>query len=97
MPIVEELNVRVEVAVPPAPSVRLFRLKEAVAPAGAVGTSETVPEKLLRLVRVMVDVPEVVTRIVWEVGLAEMLKSETLTVIMAERVRVALAALTVTV
>ncbi len=97
MPIVEELKVRVEVAVPPAPKVRLFRLRDAVTPVGAVGTSETVPEKPLRLVRVIVEVPEALTRIVCDVGLAEMLKSETLTVMMAERVRVPFDALTVTV
>ena len=57
----------------------------------------TVPEKLLRLVRVIVDVPEALARIVWEVVVADMENSETLTVMVVERLRVPLVPLTVTV
>jgi len=49
----------------------LFWLRDAVSPAGVVRASETFPEKLLMLVRVIVDVPEPVTRMVCDVGLAE--------------------------
>ncbi len=55
---------RVEVAVPPTPRLRLFWLSDAVKPAGAVRVSETAPEKLLRLVRVIVEVPEALTMMV---------------------------------
>jgi len=60
------------VAVPPTPRLMLFWLREPVTPAGVVSASETFPEKLLMLVRVMVEVPDAVTRIVCDAGLAEM-------------------------
>ena len=56
-----------------------------IIPGVAVSPSVTVPEKLLRLVRVRVEVPkEGLTRIVWDAGLADAEKSDTLTVIIAE-------------
>ncbi len=57
----------------------------------------TFPEKLFMLAKVIVEVPEVVTRTVWEEGLAVTLKSETLTVTIAVWVTVPLVAVTVTV
>lgn len=45
-------------AVPPPVKARLFWLREAVTPAGADRPRETAPEKLLRLVRVIVEMPE---------------------------------------
>ncbi len=75
---------RVEVAVPPLLSPRLVWLREAVMPAGDDRAKETVPENPLRLVRVMVDAPEVLARIVWGAGLAEIENSDTLTVIVVE-------------
>ena len=72
MPIVAELNVRADVAAPPLANDKLVWLREAVMPAGVDRASETGPEKLLRLVRVMVDVPvEGLMRTVWDGGLAE--------------------------
>ena len=56
-----------------------------------------VPEKLLRLVSVTVNVPEALASIVSDVGVADMENSETLTVIVVEWVRVPLVPLTVTV
>ena len=65
-------------------------------PAGEDGVRETVPVKPLRLVSVMVDVVEVPASMVGEAGLADIENSETLTVIVAEWVRVPLVALTAT-
>ncbi len=53
-------------------------------PAGDDRARETVPEKPLRLVSVIVDVPEVFASTVVEAGLADMENSETLIVIVAE-------------
>ncbi len=75
---------RVEVAVPPLLNTRLVWLRVAVMPAGEDSPRETVPENPLRLVTVMVDVPEVLARMVWEAGLAEIENSDTLTVIVVE-------------
>ncbi len=87
---------RVDVPVPPTVNGRLVELREAVRPAEGVRLRETVPEKLLRLVMVRVEVPDEPARIVRERGLGAMLKSATLTVTRAERVNVPLLALTVT-
>ena len=97
MPIVAELNERVEVAVPPLINPRLVWLRDAVMPTGDDRVRETVPEKLLRLVSVIVDVPEVPASMVEEAGEADIENSETLTVMVVEWVRVPLVALTVTV
>ena len=53
-------------------------------PAGDDRARETVPERLLRLVSVIMDVPEVLASTVGEAELADMENSETLTVIVAE-------------
>ncbi len=53
-------------------------------PAGEDRARETVPAKPFRLVRVIVDVPEVLARMVWEAGLADIENSDTLTVIVVE-------------
>ncbi len=53
-------------------------------PAGDERARETVPEKLLRLVSVIVDVPEVLASSVGEAGLADVENSETLIIIVAE-------------
>ena len=66
-------------------------------PAGDDRVRVTVPEKLLRLVTVIVDVPEALASIVWEVGVGDMENSETLTVMVVEWVSVPLVPLTVTV
>lgn len=66
-------------------------------PLGDDGARVIVPEKLLRLVSVTVDVPPVLASMVSEVGMADMENSETLTVIVVEWVRVPLVPLTVTV
>ena len=84
-------------AVPPLLRTRLVWPSEAAIPPGEDSARVTVPEKPLRLVRVIVEVPETPTRRVWEVGLADMENSETFTVIAVEWVRVPLVALTVTV
>lgn len=84
MPIVDELNERVEVAVPLLVSVRLVWLREVVSPGVDVTPTLTAPEKPLRLVSVIVDVPdEELTRIVWELGFEVTEKSDTFTVIVA--------------
>ncbi len=66
-------------------------------PAGEDKARVTFPEKPFRLARVIVEVPEVVTRTVWEEGLAVTLKSETLTVTIVVCVSVPLVTVTVTV
>ena len=87
-----------EVAVPPLVSARLVWPREAVIPGVDETPRVTVPAKLLRLVRVNVDVTdEGLTRIVWENGFAVAEKSETFTVIVAVCVNVPFVALTVTV
>ena len=58
--------------------------------------SVIVPEKLLRLVSVTVDVPPALVSMVSEVGMADMENSETLTVVVVERERVPLVPLTET-
>ncbi len=86
-----------EIAVPPLTRPRLVWLREAVIPVGEEKVRVTVPEKPLRLARVMVDVPEVPASIVVETGVAVIENSETLTVMVVEWVRVPLVALIVTV
>ncbi len=50
---------RVEAPIPPEDKVRLFELRVATRPDGEMDTERvTVPEKLLRLARLIVDVPE---------------------------------------
>ncbi len=58
MPIVSELTVSVDVAVPPEPRTRLAGLTVAVKPVPAATDRETVPENPPRLVAVRVDDPE---------------------------------------
>jgi len=96
LPIVVELNERFEAAVPPALSTRFVWLREAEIPEGADSVSETVPEKPLRLISVRMELPDPLTRIEAEVGLAETENSDTVTVITVEAVEVPLVALTVT-
>ena len=87
-----------DVAVPPLLSDRLVCARDAVSPDVAVIVSVTVPEKLLRLVSVIDDVPDAgLMRIVVDDGLADAEKSETFTVMVAECVSVPFVALTVTV
>ncbi len=93
---VVEVKERFVVAVPPLLRTRLGELRDADISDGDVNASDTVPEKPLRLVKVMVELPEVPTRMLGEAGLAVMENSETLTVITVERVRVPLVALAVT-
>ena len=97
MPIVGEPNERAQVAVPPLINPRLAWLRDDVMPVGEDSVRETVPEKLLRLVSVIVDMPEVPASMVEEDGEAEVENSETLTVMVVEWVRVPLVAPTVTV
>jgi hypothetical protein len=84
LPIVAELNERVEVAVPPLTNPRLVWLRDAVMPAGDDSVRETVPEKLFKLVSVIVDMPEVPASMVREAGVADTENSETLTVTVVE-------------
>ena len=85
MPIVAELNERVEDAVPALVRVRLVWVRDAVIPGVAETVSVTVPAKLFRLLRVIVEDPEEgLTRMVCNVGLADAEKSDTLTVITVE-------------
>src|SRR5712692_4499330 len=97
VPTVLELRVSTDVPVPPAVSVTLVGLREAVRPEGeATIESATGPAKPVRLARDTVEVlgtPVITFRLV---GL-EMLKSETLTVIVVECERDPLVASTVTV
>ena len=58
MPMVPELTVSVDVAVPPEPRTRLVGLTVAVKPVPAATDRETVPVNPPRLVAVRVDVPE---------------------------------------
>ncbi len=58
MPILPELTVNVDAAVPPEVRARLVGLTDAVNPAPAEIERETVPEKPPTLAAVMVDVPE---------------------------------------
>ena len=97
MPIVAELNESVEVTVPPILNPRLVWLRDAAIPTGNDSVRVTAPEKSLRLLNVIVDVPKAPVSIVAEVGVAEMENSETLTVMVVEWVRVPLVAPTVTV
>ena len=64
-----------EEAVPPAASVTLVGLREAVSPAGAEVESVTVPLNLLMLVRVIVEVADEPDAIVRLAGAGEMRKS----------------------
>ena len=74
-----------DIEVPPPVRVRLAWLRNAARPGVAETVRATVPEKLLRLVRVTVELLEdELTRIVRDVGLADMEKSDTLTVIAVE-------------
>ncbi len=97
VPTVLELRVRTDVPVPPAVSVTLVGLREAVRPEGeTVFERATDPENPVRLARDTVEVldtPVITFRLV---GL-EMLKSETLTVSVVEWEREPLVASTVTV
>ena len=84
MPIVAVLNESVAVEVPPLVSAMLVWLRDAVMPGVDVIPRVMVPAKLLRLVRVSVDVPDAgFTRIVSVDGLAVAEKSDTFTVIVA--------------
>lgn len=85
MPIAAELNERVDDAVPPLVRVRLVCVRDAVIPGVAETVSVTVPVKLFRPLRAIVEDPEDgLTRMVCDVGLADAEKSDTLTVIMVE-------------
>ena len=75
MPLVAELTVRVELAVPPLVNETLDGLRDAVKPeVETVVERETVPVKLYRLVSVIVAVLEELRWTVRLVGLEEMLK-----------------------
>ncbi len=96
MPIDAELYERLVDAVPPVVRVRLVWPSDAVRPGVAETVSITVPVKLFRLVKLIVEVPdEGDTRMVCEVGLAEAEKSDTLTVIIIECTNVPFATETV--
>ncbi len=85
MPIVAELYERLVDAAPPAVRDRLVWPRDAVKPGVAETVSVTVPAKLFRLVKLIVEVPdEGDTRMVCEVGFADAEKSDTLTVIIVE-------------
>jgi len=58
LPMVPELTVSDDVAVPPEPRTRLVGLTVAVNPVPALSDRETVPENPPKLVAVRVDVPE---------------------------------------
>ena len=74
-----------EDAVPPLVRARLVWVREAVIPGVAETVSVTVPAKLFRLLRAIVEDPEEgLTRMVCDVGLAAAEKSETLTVMAVE-------------
>jgi len=85
LPTVAELNERVDDAVPPLVRARLVWVREAVIPGVAETVSVTVPAKLFKLLRAIVEDPEEgLTRMVCDVGLAAAEKSETLTVMAVE-------------
>ena len=76
MPGFEELTDNVAVPVPPEERETLVGLSDRVRPEGElVPDSATVPAKLLRLDRVIVEVTVDPVLVLSEVGLAEMLKS----------------------
>ncbi len=82
VPTVLELTVRVDVPVPPGLRLTLAGFTEAVRPPGMTDVERlTVPAKPARLVRVMDEVPELPAWTVSVVGLAEIVKSPTPTVI----------------
>ncbi len=95
MPMEAELIVSVETAVPPETRPMLVGLTEAVRPVVVDREKETVPEKLLRLVRVRMEEPGEPARIVRDEGLEARLKSATLTVMTTAWVSVPLVAVTV--
>jgi len=85
LPTVAELNERAEAEVPLLVRVRLVWVRDAVIPGVAETVSVTVPVKLFRLLRAIVEDPEEgLTRMVCDVGLADAEKSDTLTVITVE-------------
>ena len=92
----DELRVSIEVADPPEISPMLAGLMDVVRPGEADRENKMVPEKLLMLVRVMVDVPDEPARIVRGEGFDVRVKSATLTVMTTECVRVPFVAVTVT-
>lgn len=75
MPMVPELTVSVDVAVPPEPRTRLVGLTVAVSPVPDETEREIVPENPPRLAAVRVDVPEEPTRILIVEALEARLKS----------------------
>ena len=77
LPLAVELAVSVDVPVPFTERVRVLALNVA-ARLGEddAATSAILPEKPLRLFNVIADVPEVPSRTLIELGLAEMLKSD---------------------
>ena len=75
---------RVEEAVPPLLKTRLVWLRDDVTPPGDESARETVPEKPLILVSVIVDVPETPINTVCDIGLADIENSVTLTVMFVE-------------
>jgi hypothetical protein len=82
---VAELNERVEDAAPPLVRARLVWVRDAVTPGVAETASVTVPVKLFRLLRAIVEDPEEgLTKMVCDVGLADAEKSDTLTLITVE-------------
>jgi hypothetical protein len=93
------VTVRIEVPVPPAVSVMLAALSEKVGPllrtGERVAVRLAVPENPLRLVSVIVDVPEEPFAMDRLVGLAAMLKLDTRRITGAESVRAPLVAVTV--
>ena len=78
MPGVEELSVSVDCPEPPL-RIMLVGFREPVTPEGVVAESWTVPENPLTDDAVIVEVPEVPAKNVRELGLAESVKSTTLT------------------
>jgi len=98
---VEDETESVEDPEPPEDNVTLVGLSDAVKPEGVTDEDkETLPEKLLRLARLMIEVPEEPDWIVRLVELLEMLKSgvtTTLTVTVVVCVSDPLVPVTVTV
>lgn len=90
----DEPRVSAEAADPPEIRPMFAGLMEAVRPVEADREKKMVPEKLLRLVRVMVEVPDESARIVRDEGLDVRLKSATLTVMTTECVKVPFVAVT---
>jgi hypothetical protein len=77
-------TVSVEIAVPPDDNETAVGLRVAENPAGEFADKATLPENVLRLLTVMVEVPAVPWATFIDVGFADMLKSAKFTEIVIE-------------